>query len=532
MPNIFGWPGNAFGQFGFLTLSTGDKTWRFAADSREVETRAGDKTEVILRGNSGDSLDSAYAVTLTLTLEGNYVRWSYNIDGDNIDALTTTFSGSLNSNADTVVEPNGNTLLTYSSSQSNLASIITGVSVTSNGTPSTITAPVNLISNTLDFSSSTTGARHLAVTALAVDFPNIFPSSLDAALAFTRPLLASVDSHFGESHRTPGAPFSLTDTAVVEGETVDQEVKVTFSEDVASSPYFGLIELPTKLHVSGLPEGLSLSATFAEPKPLEEESEAEEPGDTNSETSELGEEKPDENASDPDAADPFTLHLSGSATAPGVYTVPVTVYLVLPEESSAFRGEGSSTDSHIPDVLAQNLVDAAEEAPFSRPEGALPLDASVTITVRAKERASSPSPTATEPTTSTPEPSNTTPTSSSTPEPSNTTPTSSSTPEPSNTTPTTSSPDPSSTPGNPTQTASATPTDGSVPPTDGSATPTDGSVPPNTASPGNTAGSGDGQGSDLPDTGANGGGLLLPISVLVALGGILYIGARRRRAVS
>ncbi|MFZ4841205.1 hypothetical protein [Mycetocola saprophilus] len=372
-PGLVGWTFSAFQEIGTLSLSRDGVGWEFAADTHSVNTRVGGKSVITLTGNTGETFAEDYTVTLTLTIEGNYARWSYSIAGDNADTLTATFAGAFAARHTSVIEATATTLLAHNVDASGPPAPITGISVTSNGSAPTLTSD----SDSGEFSASTTGAGSFEVTALLVDYPVGAPSSLNAALAFTRPLLANIDAHFGETHLAPGAPVSFQNASVTQGTPVDTELTTTIGEELIDMGYFLLPGLDATARATGLPAGLTLTTIIGDKPTAEEDAEPEVIWP------EEGEEilpvpRPALDArvaADAPAEAPISFRLSGTATTPGVYTVPVTIYLAIPKD--AFPG---TTDG--------------QELPFPQPIGVYPLDTTLTVTVAPRVSNESPTPTA------------------------------------------------------------------------------------------------------------------------------------------
>lgn len=372
-PGLVGWSFPAFSEIGALTLSQGGSSWNFSADTRSVNPRSGGKSVITLTGNTGDAFTDAYTVALTLTIEGNYARWTYSIAGEKADTLTATVDGAFAARHTSVVESTSHTLLAHNVDPSEPPAAISGVSVKSDGSAPTLTTD----SDSGAFSATTTGASLFEVTALVVDYPVRIPSALDAALAFTRPLLANIDAHFGETHVAPGAPVDFRDASVIEGTPVDTELTTTIGQELLDMGYFMIPGFDATARATGLPAGLTLTTILGDKPSAEEETEPEvtwpEEGEEVLPVPLLALDT--ELAADEAEEAPISFRLSGTATTPGVYTVPVTIYLALPD--GAFPGA--------PD---------GEELPFPEPVGLYPLDTTLKVTVAPRASNESPTPTA------------------------------------------------------------------------------------------------------------------------------------------
>ncbi|RLP77905.1 hypothetical protein D9V32_00810 [Mycetocola tolaasinivorans] len=441
-PEIAGWADNTFNGIGYFLLREGDREWSFAADSEGTKrVNQGGTSTLTLTGNTGSALVGNYTVTATLTFEGNDARLSYAITGDNPAGVTAFFGANLISGDDTKTEVVKNTLLTWS--ERARTNPVLGVTANSNGSAPTFnpeeSGPGEII-------ITTTGASEFSTTVLVQDFVRVVESSQQSALSFVRSKLPTSDATFGEQYTIQEPSVLLDDVTVDADVPVNQDLSAAFDETLTALDYFNIPGFLPVIHVSDLPAGLNLTAT------ANWESGFPDPTDDSA-----------ENEGEEEAVDPMTFTLTGTPTKPGVYTVPVTVYLIQD------RSEPSPSPSADPEPEPQALFSALAANDENAP-GTYPVDTTVQITVKGK---------AVEPTP---------------------------TPSPSNSVPTSPVPTP-------------TATDGSVPPV----------ITSPEATPSQTAGT---TGPTLPHTGAGAAGLALPISVLIALGAVLYLGARRRRAAN
>lgn len=423
-PDITGWTDAAFNRFGHLALTEGDRSWEFSASTTDLDVHEGGTSTLTLTGNTGTELYGNFTVKLVLTFQGNYGRWSYSITGGNTANVTSTLFANLGSDQSTHTEQKGNTLLAWDGPE--LFSPVLGFAVDTNGSAPTFTPDAAFPSN---INIATTGASTFTTTVLVQDYVAGFESSQQAALDFVRGTLPALKRHFGETTGVQDSLIPLTGTTVDADVAISQDVEASFDQRLIDFHYFAHPTYKPVIHVGTLPAGLQLTATDN----LEPEFPA----------------LAARAAGDQPVA-PMTFTLSGTATTPGVYTVPVTVYLI-------------ERDPQVPmDFQALRAVPAVNDE--GQP-GTNPLDTSVTITVRARavDPTPTPSPTASAPASSTP-------------------------------------------------TASAP------------------AAPTGTASP--SAGATVVAGGTLAHTGENAAGFVLPIGILIALGAVLFIGARRRRAVS
>jgi hypothetical protein len=253
--NVEGWTSDAFDGYGYFTLTdpVNNESWNFVANEGESTSNVvpGGTSTLTLRGTTNWTVDN-YDVVLTLTLEGNFARWSYAISGPQVATLVSEFDGNLGSDEDSTFLTNDTTVV---SNDTGYGDPVLGYSVATNGTFGGWTT----VEGDDQPRARVTGAGVFAVTLVAADW-NV--CGFDQAKAFVGSIVADLPGNFGSSYQTIGSCIVFAPVSLQQGVAVNQELSYTVDPRLTDDGYFSdnvvTAELPD------LPAGLSYTSVRQE----------------------------------------------------------------------------------------------------------------------------------------------------------------------------------------------------------------------------------------------------------------------------
>ncbi|TFC93117.1 MULTISPECIES: hypothetical protein [Cryobacterium] len=270
--DVTGWTDDAFDDFGYLTLTdpVSGGYWNFLADQPAMSTiNDGGTSTLTMTGTSvwtypadspsplaeGFVPPAQYTVVLTLTLEGNYARWSYAIDGPDVEGLELEFGGNLGSDTDSVFLTDDTTVVSSDGGTYTPGDPVLGYSAVTDGTFN------GWFTNDLDdeVSARATGAANFAVTLVAADWT---VCGFDEAQTFVESIVSTLPTTFGESYETFGSCFTFEPVALKQGVAVNQVLVYTVAPELIEFGYF--VDGYVTAELPDLPAGLSYASETLE----------------------------------------------------------------------------------------------------------------------------------------------------------------------------------------------------------------------------------------------------------------------------
>lgn len=262
--DVWGWTGDAFDGFGELTLTdpVSGSTWQFVSDQPAVSTIVDGGTSTLTMTGTADfaaevgfSPVTPYTVVLTLTLEGNYARWSYSIDGPDVASLLIEFGGNLGSDGDSVFLTDETSVVSSDGGSYVEGDPVLGYSVVTDG------AFDGWYTSDEDdqVSARATGASNFAVTLVTADWN---ACGFDEAQTFVESIVSTLPSTFGESYETFGSCLTFEPVALKQGVAVNQVLAYTVAPELIDFDYF--LDGNVTADLPNLPAGLDYSTETLE----------------------------------------------------------------------------------------------------------------------------------------------------------------------------------------------------------------------------------------------------------------------------
>ncbi|MBG6059160.1 hypothetical protein IWX89_002613 [Cryobacterium sp. MP_M3] len=249
--NVDGWTDDAFDGYGNFTLSdpVNEESWNFVANPGESTSDivAGGTSTLTMHGTTDWAVDN-YDVVLTLTLEGNYARWSYAISGPQVATLVSEFDGNLGSDDASTFLTSDTTVV---SDDTGSGDPVLGYSVATDGTFDGWTT----VEGDDQPSAQATGASVFAVTLVATDWN---ACGFDEAKAFVESIVADLPGNFGESYQTSGSCIVFAPVSLQQGVPVNQVLSYTVDQLLTDDLYFSDNVVTAEL--TDLPTGLSYTS--------------------------------------------------------------------------------------------------------------------------------------------------------------------------------------------------------------------------------------------------------------------------------
>ena len=222
----YGWNDDAFDGFGFLTLTdTVEGTWDFADDDGvAVSNIVQGGTSVITMTGTTTGWDFPYTVVLTLTLEGNYAHWAYDISTANPVGLANsavTFSGDLGSNGTSQYPVNSaNTLVSHDASTN--GDPVMGYNVVTDG----VFGGWAATALNEDVEATADAASEFDVYLVLHGYTPC-ANGFELAVAAVTALVPTLPTTFGERYDDAGTCITVTPLSLIRGVPVNQVLVYT-----------------------------------------------------------------------------------------------------------------------------------------------------------------------------------------------------------------------------------------------------------------------------------------------------------------